>query len=285
MTPLIDGDILLHELGWSGQFINKRNEYFDPDVEEGEEIILPFDRVHDLLTQKIKVICEEVEATTPPIIFLTDDKNVAAKQGREFVPNFRYDVATTMPYKGTRKNPKPFHYYNLYYTLLCDYDTRIVCEGLEADDMLGIHQDDTSTIICSRDKDLRMVPGWHYSWECGNQASIGPVHTDNLGWLEYNGNKVLGYGKKFLFYQMIVGDSTDNIPGIKGKGEKFAYPLISNCTSIKQMYQTVFNLYNDKFNKDGWYMFKEQGDLLFIRHNEGEDFITYFRRLLNWDDE
>lgn len=57
MTPLIDGDILLHELGWSGQFKDKETE---------EEVLLPFEHVQKLLDKKIENICYDVEATNPP---------------------------------------------------------------------------------------------------------------------------------------------------------------------------------------------------------------------------
>jgi hypothetical protein len=63
MTPLIDGDILLHELGWSGQF---------KDKETGDEILLDFELVAEMLDEKIRLICLDVDATQPPVLYLTD---------------------------------------------------------------------------------------------------------------------------------------------------------------------------------------------------------------------
>jgi hypothetical protein len=78
------------------------------------------------------------------------------------------------------------------------------------------------TIICSRDKDVRQCPGWHYSWECGKQPSIGPIMVDELGHLvDKNAGKfnpltgkklplkVFGTGHKFFYYQMLTGDTVD----------------------------------------------------------------------------
>lgn len=114
MQPLIDGDILLHEIGWSGEF---------KDKETGVEVLLPFDKVSEILDEKIRYICEDVNATEPPIIYITASEHITQQVNRlrkwqgepllEFVPNFRYEVAKSRPYKGNRKNPKPEHFYNI----------------------------------------------------------------------------------------------------------------------------------------------------------------------------
>lgn len=180
MQPLIDGDILLHEIGWSGEF---------KDKETKEEILLPTEHVFDLLDKKIQGICHDVEADAPPIIFFSDSEWLAKKQGREYVKGFRYDIAKTKPYKGNRLNPKPFHFYNLLVYMLAEYNCQIATDGEEADDLICYTQvlstsSQTTTIICSRDKDVRIAPGWHFSWECGDQRAIGPIFTDANGWLE-----------------------------------------------------------------------------------------------------
>ncbi len=50
MKPLIDGDILLYEIG-------NRAEYVD---ESGEKVIRDFDFATNLVDKKIKEICDEV---------------------------------------------------------------------------------------------------------------------------------------------------------------------------------------------------------------------------------
>lgn len=56
MTPLVDGDIFLHEISWSGQF---------KDKDTGEEVILGFDKLVDMLDEKVRIIEEETGATKP----------------------------------------------------------------------------------------------------------------------------------------------------------------------------------------------------------------------------
>src|SRR5210317_1280876 len=100
MKPLIDADILLHEIGWSGEFNDK---------ETGEPILLDFDEVSKILDDKIDLICNEVGATQAPTLFVTDNEDFhKVRSKREELPpyqrGFRYDIAKEKPYKGTRKN-------------------------------------------------------------------------------------------------------------------------------------------------------------------------------------
>lgn len=271
MTPLIDGDILLHELGWSAEF---------KDKETGEEVLFNFDRVEDMFEDKIKLICLEVEATEPPILFLSDNEWLAKQQKREFIPNFRYGVAVTKPYKGTRTNPKPFHFYNLMAYMLGNYEVVVSKDGYEADDEIAMHQyrhwssGQDNTIICSRDKDLRICPGNHYSWECGGQASIGPILVDRVGFVKRDeeARKTFGFGLAFFFYQMLVGDATDNIPGLPGCGDVFARKLLEGATTEEDLYGRVKQAYKDKLGPDAKRHFLEQAKLLWIVQERGKNY-------------
>lgn len=282
--PLIDGDILLHEIGWSGQF---------KDKETGEEILLPFHTVHEILDEKINLICREVGATEAPTLYFSDSEWLAKKEGRDYVPNFRYKVATTKPYKGTRVSNLPFHYYNILVTCLATYDCHVSHRGLEADDEMGIAQNE-NTIICSRDKDLRQVPGWHYSWVCGTQEALGPHYTDPLGEMVVKTyrtasgakkKKTYGYGWKFLFYQLLVGDAVDNIPGLKGWGEVAAYKLVNPLTNLFDVFRAVRREYDKQRPNDSADYFYEQGTLLFIRQKDDEGFGQFIDRSLRWDSD
>ena len=268
MRPLVDSDILRYEIGFSGEFKD----------EDGNPQLLDFDRVAQLLNDKIDIICDDVQATEPPVLYLTGDEKLAKKLNKyideedrvEYKPNFRHAIAKTKVYKGTRKADKPYHYDNLTAYMMANYECHI-SNGLEADDSMCIEQikyldSDNLTIICSRDKDLRMCPGLHYSWECGKQGSIGPikVHEDD-GWLEERPDgKIIGYGDKFFYYQLLVGDAVDNIPGLKGCGPKKAYPLLENIEGTRNMYETVRDLYKEKMGDDWKEYLQEQANLLWM---------------------
>lgn len=270
MTPLVDGDVLLHELGWSGQF---------PDKDTKEVVLFQFEKVQEMLDDKIKLICNEVGATEPPIFFFSDNQWLADKEDREYIPNFRYEVATIKPYKGTRKNPKPFHFYNILWYLMTEHLYIISDNGLEADDEMALYQTlmtkrGLESVICSRDKDLRMVEGWHYSWECGKQHSVGPTQTDRIGWLEKKDNgDVLGYGLSFFFYQMIVGDSADNIAGLKGKGKAYAWNLLNELKTEEEMLEAVKNVYKETLGKESKDHFMENMKLLWMQTERGKYYV------------
>lgn len=272
MTPLIDADVLLHEIGWSGEF---------KDKDSGEPILLPPEEVLDLLDKKIEGICRDVDATKPPILFVSDSEYLTTQRNKQrkreglepvpFVPNFRYALAKTQPYKGNRKNPKPFHFYNILAHMLANYDTVVSEGGYEADDMLCITQvsrkDDT--IICSRDKDLRICPGWHFSWECGKQGAIWPVKTDRIGWLEPKGGDVLGYGLSFFYYQMLVGDTADHIPGLPGYGKVKSFALLKDLKTEEELFTTVRDLYKEVKGEESKEYFLEMANLLWMVQEKG----------------
>lgn len=235
-----------------------------------------------MLTEKIDLICKDVKATEPPTIYITNSewveqfyKQRSKVTGESVVPYkevFRYEVAKTKPYKGNRKNPKPFHFYNIIAHFADCYDLVISEEGLEADDMMCIAQNE-NTIICSRDKDLRICPGWHYSWECGKQRSIGPVQTNEWGWLEEFNGKIIGYGLCFFYFQMLVGDIADNVPGLPKWGEAKAYKLYKDSLSCQEFFKAVKQAYKDSPHIDNAKeYFLEQANLLWMVQEKGKGF-------------
>lgn len=76
-------------------------------------------------------------------------------------------------------------------------------DTLEADDLMGIVQTafaPRTTIICSLDKDMLQVPGDHYNWVKQEMTYVSEID----GWRNY-------------YFQLIMGDRADNIPGYDGK--------------------------------------------------------------------
>jgi hypothetical protein len=292
MRPLIDADILLYEIGFAGQETQTSVEKIGGEFfKKTKTIPRDWDLVKSMLDNRIELISKEVEATLPPLLFLTNTDYINGLLNKkrkfegdnvvEFVPNFREKVAEERKYKGGRKEEKPFHYKNLISYIISNYDYR-VANGLEADDIMCIYQYDVlwdsvaaglepSTIICSRDKDLRQCPGWHYSWECGKQYSVGPIFVDSLGWLEKKANgKVWGVGNKFFYYQLLTGDSVDNIIGVMGRGPAFAYKLLKDVETEYECYQLVAEVYIKQFGDDWEEKMREMIDLLWIIKTEDE---------------
>jgi hypothetical protein len=251
-TALIDGDIIRYEIGFAAE-AGWRAITGDP------EALPPWSFVEEILHNRLAVIMHAVKATDMKI-YLTDGKT------------FRDKLAVTRPYKGTRPSKKPWHFQNLTVVLVNCMGAEIVYD-IEADDAMAIEQtrrDDT--IIVSRDKDLRQVPGWYYSWELGNQPSFGPARITKYGHLVYDPEKrkLSGTGLSFFYAQMLMGDTTDNIPGLKGVGPKAAFDILDGVpdaellTAVTDAYQAA--------HPDNWFAYMtEQGQLLWMTRHLNSD--------------
>ena len=271
-TALIDVDVLRYEVGSVGEKLNK---------ETGELEIRSFDFVKEVFDERIQTIVDG-SGSSGWIGFLTADKrthSMAKRSGLlagEFQPNFREGIAAGKVYKGTRKQDKPFHWINLTAYILSRENVN-VATGYEADDAIGIEhtKNHQSTIICTRDKDLRMVPGWHYGWECGKQPEFGPVEYDSLGKIELvrskSGNKIKGGGFLFFGSQLLTGDVVDNIGGLRGVGPVKAYDLLSNCTSEREVFDSVKRHYEEVGGEHWRQLLEEQCHLLWIVRERNED--------------
>lgn len=138
-------------------------------------------------------------------------------------------------------------------------------EGIEADDALALAAIEaarvgTPAIIASRDKDLRQVPGRHYSWACGaDQPEIPPYDVSGIGELSVKTSvypsgtsyKLLGNGLKFFYGQLLVGDSVDNIAGCPKVGPVKAFEVLNGLETEEEMYQACAGLYHLRYG-DKW---------------------------------
>jgi len=268
MQCLLDADVLVYELAFSGEYVD----------DDGEKQVREFEFVAELLDQKIKEIEAECWADEPSILFLTNDSTLnkmwnkqRKRQGLEpveYKPNFRIATATTKPYKGQRKQEKPFHRDNIRAYMLDNYDVRIA-NGMEADDLLAIEQTKAApltTIICSRDKDLKMVEGMHFSWPCGKQPQWGPAPVGKIGRLHYDSgkNKITGTGSKFFYSQVLCGDTVDNYGGLPRCGPARAFKLLEGKSSEADLFEAVRGAYRDKYGDDWETHFFEQADLAWM---------------------
>lgn len=171
--------------------------------------------------------------------------------------NYRNEIAVTHPYKGQRHAPKPYHWSTVGDILRDDYGAYTV-HGAEADDALSIfgRMDPDGTIIASRDKDLRIVPCYHYSWKCGESQPEVPVHrVEELGYVSakaYNsgGYKLVGNGLKFFYGQVLAGDAIDNYKGCPGCGPQKAAAALVNCSSDFELFEAALRVYTQKMGPE-----------------------------------
>jgi DNA polymerase-1 len=104
-------------------------------------------------------------------------------------------------------------------------------EGYEADDVIGTLADRAArralqTVIVSGDKDFYQLIGPHVALL--NPGRGGPAAVEEQ-WVDpSNASERLGVPpERVVDYLALVGDSSDNIPGVKGVGEKTALELLA----------------------------------------------------------
>lgn len=255
ICALIDSDIILYQ---DGSVLSKGGTVSIG----GHTVNVPqsVDAVKKKLKERIQGILEAT-GCTEYLLFVSYGKN------------FRFDRATIQPYKGNRKDfVKPYHHKTIREVFELDYPDKLVsCWDFEADDYLAVFQDSTDTVICSRDKDLRMVEGWHYSWEAGKQNPEKPLY-----WIDGI------VGMRHFYTQLLTGDSTDNIIGCgkklpmksnptklrrQGVGKGKAETLLANAETEEEMFQIVRAQYQAVWGTECDDAMKENGTLLYMCHD------------------
>jgi 5'-3' exonuclease len=176
-------------------------------VKDDEPVELVINRIDNLMTQ----IIDDTEASEFEF-YIKGEKN------------FRYYI--NPDYKANRIQPKPFHLESAYqYVLDC---WNAIPSGIyESDDLLGIQQR-SDTIIASIDKDLLMIPGMHWNFV--------KLEKQRVSYMD---------GIRKFWKQMMIGDTSDNIYGIQGIGPKKAEKLIDWLDSEQEMFEVVYEKYND----------------------------------------
>ena len=188
--------------------------------------------------------------------------------------NFRYSLATTIPYKGNRKAPRPSHYEAIREYLITYHNAKIIY-GQEADDELGIQATKyPNSWIVSIDKDLKQVPGYHYDF-----VKMEEIFFDDIGFLELSDDKrkLKGVGIKFFFAQVLLGDSADNVPGLLKYGPVNVFRVLKDCNTFAELYNMVYLIYE---RRDLIARFEEVTELLFIRRVPNQTFKEFSQQYL-----
>jgi hypothetical protein len=224
MKALIDADLLVYSIGYITN-------------EDGTQRHWP--TVASNLDQSIRNIVDECGADDHRLYITSDDRS-----------NFRISTATIKPYKGNRKSEKPHYYSRIRQYLEHDRGATVV-RFWEADDQLGIDQG-SDTIICTLDKDLDMIPGWHYNWKNKEKYYVEEIE-----------------GLRSFYCQLLTGDTVDNILGLFGVGGKSKHLAnIRKCTTEIEMFQVVREMYEKYFGSYWQQFLLENAKLLWILREE-----------------
>ena len=165
--------------------------------------------------------------------------------------NFRNEIYPD--YKANRRDrPRP-RFLEDCREHLVKYWQAELSDGWEADDSLGIEAsrplglEESPPIICSIDKDLKQIPGQHWNFVKKEFEYVSPE---------------LGI---YRFYrQVLTGDPTDNIPGLKGIGPVKAKRILEELNDEYGLFTRVRREYSD----DSFLLL--QGCLVWIMREEGK---------------
>jgi len=271
---LIDGDIIHYQAASVGDAVSYHWEGHEPTKYKKDA--LAYGAIHSLDPDKlIKVITPEPIANVLHTVKVMIHSIMEACEAGEATiyltgkGNYREQIDSIAPYKGHRPTEKPTHFAAVKEYLLKRFDAVLV-EGKEADDAMGIAQmseyratlasmkfdlatdiKTTRTVICSTDKDLKMIPGWHYNFQKQEKFWVARDEADH-----------------WFYQQLLMGDSTDNIKGISGIGPKGAAKLLEGCTDNLERYTVCRTRYTKAGQDD--YDLLENANLLWIQREENK---------------
>jgi len=159
--------------------------------------------------------------------------------------NFRYDIDPN--YKGQRDPmTRPIHEMQIRKHLVDHWDAQVI-DGIEVDDHISVLllQDQVNNVIVSIDKDLDNTSGWHYNYDKKKAYWVSPEEAD------------------LNFYrQLLSGDPTDNIKGVKGIGKLTAHDILPHALTAERMASICWRVYEEKGYD--WEYMVQQGRLLWM---------------------
>lgn len=129
-------------------------------------------------------------------------------------------------------------------------------DGFEADDLIGT----LSKILEDKGYEVYILTGDRDALQLCSDRTKVIITKQGISQKEvYNTEEMLNkYGvtpKEFIDVKALMGDKSDNIPGVKGIGEKKALNLIKKYKSIENLYE---NLDNMKDGKDKENLIKDE---------------------------
>jgi DNA polymerase-1 len=189
----------------------------------------------------------------------------------------RYIIATVKPYQGHRKSgrkPKNWEYLRRWMETYEGPAFRVKTWATrEADDGIALmaYHAEGNDVIATKDKDMRMLPGWHLDWDTLAMVHV-PVGTFDL---VYDGKQ---YGIKWFWLQMLQGDTADNISGLpkyqgKAVGPKTAEAMLALAETRADAQARVECAYMEHYG-EGWAdALVEQALLLWLRTDDFADVV------------
>lgn len=133
-------------------------------------------------------------------------------------------------------------------------------------------------VVWSPDKDLRVTPASYYEISTGLIDTIpNRFGYIQMGSTDTGNNKPKGHGTKFFWWQMLMGDTADNIKGLKSyKGKSIgavrAYNLIKDIKDEQDCANFILECYKSIDQNP-----LPEGSLLWLLRDECDSFVNYLK--------
>lgn len=215
---------------------------------------------------------------------------------------FRHELATLLPYKGNREDMlTPFLLKDMK-KYVCEAHNCELVTGIEADDAYSMAvadgykewlkngmDDEYKVVGIAVDKDSKGVTGFHIN----PNKDTTPRLVKGFGslWLNDKGD-VDGMGRMWFYYQVCVGDVTDNYKANCFSdtpwAEKSGYETLKDCTDDKQAFQAlvkafkklypepkeITNFRGDTFKIDWMYVMQEMVNMAHMLRFPGDKIVV-----------
>lgn len=137
---------------------------------------------------------------------------------------------------------------------------RLEMEGFEADDVLG----SIAKIAAEQGLGVKIITGDRDLLQLVNERTAVYLAGDDQTYITDQDviNKLGVRPDQVVDYKALVGDASDNIPGVKGVGEKTATALLEKFGTLDEIYQNIDQVENRwkaklEANKDAAYMSRD----------------------------
>jgi hypothetical protein len=181
---------------------------------------------------------------------------------------YRDKFSKTVKYKEHRSSaPTPLYMKEMQDFVIRNLNTNVSYSSQrEADDAVSIvarnyygsSGNSDKYIIAGVDKDLLQIPGGHYNYVKDTAYSQSASQAD-----------------RWFFYQLLMGDVADNIPGIKGVGPKKAEKILSKGSTTEQWWDLTVEEYAKAYPKHSENelcdMLYERGNMLWIQRRDEQE--------------
>jgi len=308
---VVDADYIIYAAGMAGQY-SMKDVYMPSDLEfpvvclryvkDLKAWLLGKNLTKDDVVIIERPVLEPVNVVLHSVKMMLKELSGTFEGGIELYltggGNFREDVAVEVPYKFKRlsksardslrdqgrwvdllndtedtfKEPqRPKHKEAIIKSMRDNWGATLI-EGKEADDEVsriqyadyvsGGVEDKPRICITHVDKDIDMIPGPHYNPRKEEMSFI---------------SKETAY--KNFFKQLITGDATDSIIGLKGYGPVRANKIIDPLGSADECIDVVYELYQDFYQdsvEDTDALLEERAQLLWMMRGEDTKEVLKF---------